>query len=72
MRGILREFGYTIPQGSLMFVARASAELGDASLPADLNQELGRVIEEITAFLADCPPSGVTKRHPSGLPLMQP
>lgn len=50
VRGILREFGYAIPQGSRMFVARASAVLGDASLPTDLNQELGRVLEEITSF----------------------
>jgi transposase len=50
VRGILREFGYALPQGSRLFVERASTVLGEASLPADLNQELGRVLEEITAF----------------------
>jgi transposase len=50
VRGILREFGYTIPQGSRTFVAHARVALDDEQLPQDLRDELGRAFDEIVAF----------------------
>ena len=50
VRGILREFGHVIPQGSRTFVARARTILCDEGLPAVVRQELGRTLDEITAF----------------------
>jgi transposase len=50
VRGILREFGHAIPQGSRTFVARARAVLDDGSVPTDLALELGRALDEIAAF----------------------
>ena len=50
VRGILREFGHMIPQGSRTFVSRARTVLTDESLSADLRHELGRALDEIATF----------------------
>jgi transposase len=50
VRGILREFGHMIPQGSRAFVSRARTVLTDESLSADLRHELGRALNEIATF----------------------
>lgn len=50
VRGILREFGHMIPQGSRTFVARARTVLTDESLSADLRHELGRALDAIATF----------------------
>jgi transposase len=50
VRGILREFGHAIPQGSRTFVARARVELDDEQLPQPLKHELGCALDEIVAF----------------------
>jgi transposase len=50
VRGILREFGHAIPQGSRAFVGRARAALADEQLPEDLRCELCRALDEIDAF----------------------
>ncbi len=49
VRGILREFGYAIPQGSRTFVARARTVLDDEHLPQHLRDELARALDEIVA-----------------------
>jgi len=50
VRGILREFGHTIPQGARTFVAHARVALDDELLPRHLRDELGRALDEIVAF----------------------
>ena len=50
VRGILREFGHAIPQGSRAFVERARVVLEDEQLPPDLQLELGRALDEIEGF----------------------
>lgn len=50
VRGILREFGHSIPQGTRTFVARARMVVEDDTLPADLRIELGRTLDEIVRF----------------------
>jgi transposase len=50
VRGILREFGHTVPQGSRTFVAHARVALADEELPQDLRDELGRAFDAIVAF----------------------
>lgn len=50
VRGILREFGHAIPQGSRTFVERARLTLEDDPIPHDLRTELGRALDEIVAF----------------------
>jgi transposase len=49
-RGILREFGYTLPQGAARFVAGARNVLDEADLPLELADELRRVLDEIEAL----------------------
>jgi transposase len=50
VRGILREFGYAIPQGAGTFVARARVALDDEQLPEALKHELGCALDEIVSF----------------------
>ena len=50
VRGILREFGYALPQGSRTFVAHARVALDDEPLPQHLRDELGRALDEIVGF----------------------
>lgn len=50
VRGILREFGHAIPQGSRTFVSHARAALADETMTGDLRHELGRALDEIMAF----------------------
>jgi transposase len=50
VRGILREFGHAIPQGSRTFVERARLALDDDQIPHDLRVELSRALDEIAAF----------------------
>jgi transposase len=50
VRGILREFGHAIPQGSRTFVAHARVALDDKQLPKDLRHELAAALDEIVAF----------------------
>jgi transposase len=50
VRGILRELGHAIPQGARTFVARARPVLDDTELPEELQDELGRALDEIEAL----------------------
>jgi transposase len=50
VRGILREFGHSIPQGARAFVGQARAALANEQLPDDLRDELCRALDEIDAF----------------------
>lgn len=50
VRGILREFGHAIPQGSRTFVSHARAALADETMAGDLRHELGRALDEIMTF----------------------
>ena len=50
VRGILREFGHAIPQGSRSFVAHARVALDDERLPHDLGHEIARALDEIVTF----------------------
>jgi transposase len=50
VRGILREFGYAIPQGARTFVARARPALEDPTLSAGLRDELDQALDEIEAL----------------------
>ena len=47
VRGILREFGYALPQGSNTVVEKARVVLDDERLPIDLREELEIALDEI-------------------------
>jgi len=47
VRGILREFGYALPQGAKTVVEKARIVLDDERLPIDLREELGIALDEI-------------------------
>lgn len=50
VRGVLREFGHAIPQGSRAFVERARLALEGKRLPQGLRLELGHALDEIESF----------------------
>jgi transposase len=47
VRGILREFGYALPQGAKTVVEKVRIVLDDERLPIDLREELGLALDEI-------------------------
>lgn len=52
LRGLLREFGHTVPQGSRAFLAQAHQALEDTTLPAYLRGALSQALLEINELQA--------------------
>jgi transposase len=52
VRGVLREFGHTIPQGARGFPLQARSALEDERIPSDLRSALAQALDEIVALHA--------------------